>query len=78
MAIAIEVRDSEGKLISDKDGIKRIDLKIEDPNINMEQMLKTLSAWMPDRNIEIIEYAHNSISGTWMEMRSVSYKPTKN
>lgn len=75
--IVIEVRDSEGKLITDSEGAKQLalfDYWIEIPTRDMESYLTklaiTLKAFMPDRQINIEVYVHNSISRTYMNMFS--------
>jgi len=74
--INIEVRDSEGKIILDDNGNKvthiTYDTKMLTSNMefNLRQLANTLKAFMPDRQINIEVYVHNSISGTYMNMFS--------
>ena len=37
---------------------------------NLTRLARTLKAFMPDRQIDIIVYVHNQISGTYMNMFS--------
>jgi len=75
--IVIEVRDSEGKLITDSNGAKQLSLSDYDIELlpsDMESYLTRLAiklkAFMPDRKIDIEVYVHNSISRTYMNMFS--------
>ena len=75
--IVIEVRDSDGKLITDSEGARQLalfDYWVEMPTRDMESYLTklaiTLKAFMPDRQINIEVYVHNSISRTYMNMFS--------
>jgi hypothetical protein len=74
--ISIEVRDSEGKMILNELGNKvdNISYDVEMLTSNMEpnltRLARTLKAFMPDRQINIEVYVHNSISGTYMNMFS--------
>jgi hypothetical protein len=74
--IKIEVRDSEGNMLRNENGNKVDDISydVEMLPSNMEPNLTrlaiTLKAFMPDRQINIGAYVHNSISGTYMNMFS--------
>jgi hypothetical protein len=74
--ISIEVRDSEGKVINDSEGVKQLALSYDvemlpsNMEFNLNQLARTLKAFMPDRQINIEVYIKNSISGTYMNMFS--------
>jgi hypothetical protein len=74
--INIEVRDSEGKIILDDNGNKvthisyDVEMLTSNMEFNLQQLAKFLKAFMPDRQINIEVYVHNSISGTYMNMFS--------
>jgi hypothetical protein len=74
--INIEVRDSEGKIILDENDNKCLSLSYEtemltsNMEFNLHQLANTLKAFMPDRQINIEVYVHNTISGTYMNMFS--------
>ena len=74
--VKIEVRDSEGKMILNELGNKVDDISydIEILTSTMESYLnrlaRKLKAFMPDRQINIEVYVHNSISRTYMNMFS--------
>ena len=74
--ISIEVRDSEGKIINDSEGIKQLALSYDvemlpsNMEFNLKHLARTLKAFMPDRQINIEVYVKNSISGTYMNMFS--------
>lgn len=74
--IRIEVRDENGNLIVDEDGVKRISLRYEleihkdSVEWTLRDLSRTLKTWMPDRQITIEAMVHNSISGTYMTMFS--------
>lgn len=74
--ISIEVRDSEGKIIVDNEGLKQVsfsyDVEMLTSNMesNLKRLAKTLKTFMPDRKINIEVYVKNSISGTYMNMFS--------
>jgi hypothetical protein len=74
--INIKVRDSEGKIILDENDNKCLSLSYEtemltsNMEFNLRQLANTLKAFMPDRQINIGVYVHNTISGTYMNMFS--------
>ena len=74
--ITIEVRDSEGNIITDDEGVKHMtlsyDVEMLPSNVkpNFAYLGRTLKAFMPDRKINIEAYVRNSISGTYMNMFS--------
>lgn len=75
--ISIEVRDSEGNILVDVDGIKQISLSYDvemltsNMEFNLKQIARTLKTFMPDRKINIEVYVKNSISETYMNMFSL-------
>ena len=74
--INIEVRDSEGKIILDDNGNKVTHISYDtemltsNMEFNLRHLAKSLKAFMPDRQINIEVYVHNTISGTYMNMFS--------
>jgi hypothetical protein len=74
--IDIEVRDSEGKIIQDKNGNKYLSLSYNilmltsDMELNLQHLANTLKVFMPDRQINIEVYVKNTISKTYMNMFS--------
>ena len=74
--ITIEVRDSEGNVITDDESVKHMtlsyDVEMLPSNVkpNFAYLGRTLKAFMPDRKINIEAYVRNSISGTYMNMFS--------
>ncbi len=84
--IRIEVQDSKGKFLKDKNGIKRTDISAElsfDKNgqylegikgalkSHMIQMGKTVMTWIPEGSIVSVEASvKNNISDTYMVMYS--------
>jgi hypothetical protein len=74
--ISIEVRDENGKFISDENGIKQTNISYEvemlksNMEFNMRLLARTLKTWMPNRKIDIEVLVFNSISRTYMTMFS--------
>ena len=74
--IRIEVRDENGKLILNENGGKEISIRYEvemlteNMEFNLRLLIRTLKAWMPNRQISIDAMVHNKISGTYMTMFS--------
>jgi hypothetical protein len=74
--VNIEVRDSEGKIILDDNGNKvthisyDVEMLTSNMEFNLRHLAKSLKAFMPDRQINIEVYIHNSISRTYMNMFS--------
>ena len=74
--ISIKVRDSEGKMIINEIGNKvdnisyDVEMLPSNMEINLTRLARTLKAFMPDRQINIGAYVHNSISATYMKMYS--------
>lgn len=74
--VKIEVRDSEGKMITNEIGNKVDDISYDvemvpsNMEFNLTRLARTLKAFMPDRQIDIVVYVHNQISGTYMNMFS--------
>jgi hypothetical protein len=71
--IEIEVRDANGKIIRDENGLKYISIQMDFNYSNvsllereMIKIGKALRVWMPQNNIEIKASHFNTISGTWM------------
>lgn len=74
--ISIEVRDSEGNVLVDTEGLKQISLSYDvemltsNMEFNLKQLARTLKAFMPERKINIEVYVKNTISSTYMNMFS--------
>lgn len=74
--ISIEVRDSEGNVLVDDEGLKQISLSYDiemlpsNMEFNLKQLARTLKTFMPQRKINIQVYVKNSISATYMNMFS--------
>ena len=78
--IEVDVKDSDGKVILDANGVKRhcIQFELNIPKDRVEWHLKNIAksliAWMPDKIINISASVFNEISGTYMNMYSLYAK----